>query len=71
MPANSLANFCLQFVDQLFLGHARRPLVERLERHEELGIVEAGGVAAVVRPAVLRDHGDDFRMTQQDFAQSG
>ena len=38
------------------------PFVERLQRHEELGIEETGGVAAIVRSAVLRHHRDDFRM---------
>ena len=68
MPTNSLANSLLQLVDQLFLGQARRPLVERLQRHEEFGVEEARRVAAVVRPAVLRNDRDDLGMAQQDLA---
>ena len=40
----------------LSLSMPRGPGVEGLERHEEFGIEEAGGIGAVVRPAVLRDH---------------
>ena len=61
IPANSLENSDCKLVDELFLGHPGRPVLERLERHEKLGVVETGGVAAVVRPAVLRHHGDHFR----------
>ena len=43
-------------------------MVERLERHEELRVEEAGRVAAVVGAAVLRHDGDDFGVTQQDGA---
>ena len=67
MPDEFVGELLLQFLDQLFLGHVRAATVERLERHEELGIEEAGGVAAVVRAAVLRDDGDHFRVPQQDL----
>ncbi len=42
---------------ELFLVHSLGPLVERLQRHEELGIEEAGRIGAVVRSAVLGNHG--------------
>ena len=42
---------------ELVLVDSGRPGVEGLQRHEELGIEETGGVGAVVGPAVLRDHG--------------
>ena len=58
----------LQFFDQFFLGHARGPLVERLQKDEYLGIAEPAGVAAVVRPAMLGDHGGYFRMAQDNLA---
>ena len=45
-------------VGQLLLVDAGRPGVEWLQRHEELGVEEAGRVGAVIRPAVLRDDGD-------------
>ena len=66
-----LVKFGLQLVDQRLLGHIRRPLVERLQRHEKLGIVESRRVAAVVRAALLRGHGDDFGILQQNFADLG
>src|SRR5579862_2477777 len=37
-----------------------------LEGHEEFGVVEAGGIASVVRASVLRDHGDHFRTLPED-----
>ena len=37
------------------------PVFHRLERREELGIKQAGGVGAVVGAALLRHHGLDFR----------
>ena len=40
---------------QLLLVDAVRPVIERLQRHEELGIEEAGRVGAVIGPAMLRD----------------
>ena len=33
-----------------------RPGLEGLQRHEEFGVEETGGIGAVVGPAVLRDH---------------
>ena len=63
-----LGKFLLQLFGQLFLGEVGRPLVERLERGEQLDVRERRGVAAVVGTAVLRDHGDDFRMAQQNLA---
>ena len=71
MPANSLAEFGLQLVDQLLLGHARGPLLEGLQRDEKFGIVEPRRVAAVVGPAVLGDHGHDLGMAQQNLAHLG
>ena len=38
------------------------------ERHEELGVEKAGGVGAVVGPAVLRDHRLDFGIALDDPA---
>jgi hypothetical protein len=61
--------FLVELLDQLFLGVARRPLIERLERREHLDIGERRCIAAVVGPAVLGDRGDDLRMAEQDFAQ--
>ncbi len=46
-------------------------MVERLEGHEELGVEESGGVAAVIGAAVLGDDGDDFGVPQQDLAHLG
>ena len=49
-------------VGQTFLVDLRRHSLSRLERREELGVEEAGGVGAVVRPAVLRD--DRFHLRE-------
>ena len=59
-PGNSSCSLLVIVIGQLVLVHAGGPRVERLQRHEEFGVEEAGGVGAVVRPAVLRHHGDDF-----------
>ena len=67
-PGQFGGELLLQLVGQLVLGQSRRPLVERLQRHEQFDVGERRGIAAVVRPAVLRHHGDDLRMAQQDFA---
>ena len=56
-PGNGLLQGVVDFGDQLFLVMSRCAIVERLERHEELGVEEAGRIGAVVRPAVLGDHG--------------
>ena len=58
----------LQFVDQHVLGVAHAPLFIGLERHEQLDIGEWRGVAAIIRPAVLRNDGDDLRVAQQNLA---
>ena len=59
---------CLQLGDQPLLRHARGPLLHRLQRREELGVAEPRRVAAVVRPAMLRDDRDDFGAAAQDLA---
>src|SRR5262249_60584262 len=48
--------FRLQLVDELVLCHSRWPLVKGLQRHEELRVEEACGVASIVGTTVLRDH---------------
>ena len=63
-----LGKFLLQLLGQLFLGEIGRPFVERLERREQLDVGERRGVAAIVGAAVLRHHGENLRMPQQDFA---
>ena len=63
-----LGEFLLQLFRQLFLGQVRRPFVERLEGSEQFHIGERRGVTAVVGAAVLRHHGDHFRVTQQYLA---
>ena len=63
-----LRELLLQFLRQLFLGQVRRPLVERLERREQLDVGERRCVAAIVRPAMLRHNREDLRMAQQDLA---
>ena len=40
-------------LSELVLVDARRPCLERLQRHEEFSVEETRGVGAVVRPAVL------------------
>ena len=62
-----LGELLLQLFRQLFLGQVRRPFVEWLERREQFDVGERRGVAAIVGTAVLRHHGDDLRMAQQDL----
>ena len=71
MPANSALNSRLQILDQVVLVVTGGPFVERLQRHEEFRVEEARRVAAVVRPAMLRDDRDDLGVAQQDFAHLG
>src|SRR5262245_17440047 len=61
----------LQLIDQLLLGEASRPFVERLQGRKEFGIVETRRIAAIVWAAMLRDHGDDFRVAEQHLAHLG
>ena len=56
----------LNLLGQFLLGQALGPLVVRLERHEQFDVRERRGVAAVVGPAMLGNHGNDFRMLQQN-----
>ena len=49
------------FVGQRILGDTGAPLRSRPQRREEFRIEEAGRVGAVVRPAVLRQHGLELR----------
>jgi hypothetical protein len=66
-----VGKFLVQLFDELVLRHAGRLLVERLEWREQLDVGERGRVAAVVRPAVLGNHREDFRVAQHDLAQFG
>ena len=67
-PGQLALELRLDLLRQLVLGHPLRPLVVRLERHEQLDVGERRGVAAVVRPAMLGDDGDHLRMPQQNQA---
>ena len=67
-PDEFVRELLLQFFNQLFLCPSGRPLLERLERHEELCVEEARGVAAVIRASVLGDDGDHFRVLEQHRA---
>mmetsp|Transcript_5519 Transcript_5519/g.13306 ORF Transcript_5519/g.13306 Transcript_5519/m.13306 type:complete len:1095 (-) Transcript_5519:4456-7740(-) len=58
----------LQLVHELLLGQAGWPFVQRLERREQLNVVEARGIAAVVGPAVLRHHGQHLGEALDDLA---
>ncbi len=49
-----------ELLGQLLLGDVAGPGVERLQRHEEFGVEEAGGVGAVVGSTVLGHHGLDL-----------
>src|SRR5262249_25117775 len=61
----------LQLIDQLLLGEACWPFVERLQGCKEFGIVETRRIAAVVWAAMLRDDGDDFGVAEQHLAHLG
>ena len=50
-----LAELLRELLGHLLLGHAARPFVERAERREQLDVVEAGDVGAVVGAPELRD----------------
>src|SRR5262249_1367784 len=58
----------LQLFYQPLFRHTSGPLVRRLERREELGIEETCRIAAIVRTAMLRDDGDDFRAAAKNLA---
>ncbi len=62
-----LVELLLQLFRQLLLGETCRPLIERLDRREQLDIGERRRIAAVVGAAVLRHHGEHLRMAQQDL----
>ena len=53
---------------QLFLGQVARPFACGFQRHIEFGVVEPGGVGAIVRPAQLADHGFHLGIFHQDVA---
>src|ERR1700730_453168 len=55
---------------QFLLVDATGPRIERLERHEEFGIEEAGGIGAVVGTPTLRDDCNDLRITPYQPAHS-
>ncbi len=50
----------VDLLDELVFAHALAPFLGRLERGKELGVEEAGGVGAVIGPALLRYDGLDF-----------
>ena len=52
----------LEILDQIVLVPAGRPFLEGLQGHEEFRVEKAGGVAAVVGPAVLGHDGNDLGM---------
>ncbi len=55
-------------VGEAVLVEIGAPLAYRLERHEKLGVEEAGGIGAVIRPAVLRDDRLHLREARDDPA---
>ncbi len=57
-PREGALQFAVQGLGQLGLVDPFRPGAEGLERNEELGVEEAGGVSAVVGPAMLRHDRD-------------
>ena len=68
MPGISSSNsFCISSVSFSLLSPGR-PLVERLERHEQLDIRKGRGVGAVVGTPVLRNDGDHFRVPEQNLS---
>ena len=54
-PGNSLLNSVCTWSVNFSLVMPLGPLVKRLQRREQLDIRERRGIAAVVRPAMLRD----------------
>ena len=44
-----------------------RPFVKRLERREKFDVGKWRSIAAVIRPAMLGNHGDDFGMAKQNL----
>src|ERR1700683_1722835 len=57
----------LNLVGQLVLGYPSWPLVKRLERCEQFDIREWRSIAAVIGPAMLRNHRDHFGVPQENF----
>ena len=53
-----------QFLDQRFLGHALRPLIERLQRHEEFGEECAVRIEPLLAPPLLGNHGAHRRIAR-------
>src|SRR5262249_32960157 len=68
-PHKFVRKLRLQLFREVFFGQSGRPLFEWLERREQFQIVESGRVAAVVGPAMLRDHCNDFWMAEENLAQ--
>ena len=56
----SFLQLLLDMLGQLVFRQAARPLVERLERREELDVEEPGDIGAIIGAAELRDYGLDF-----------
>ena len=64
-----VGEFFLQLVRSAFPWSCPRAIRRTASSGTNNSTLENGdGVAAVVRPAMLRHHGDDFRMAQQDLA---
>src|SRR5262249_10058086 len=60
--------FRQHFVGQLFLGHALGPGRRRFQGSKKLGIEKPGGVGAIVRTSMLRDHAFHFGEIANDRA---
>ena len=63
-PGNAVGELLRQLLGHALLGDAAAPLVVGLERREQLDVVEAGDVGAVVGAAELRDHRRDLGMVR-------
>ena len=57
-----------QLLDEQLLGHAFRPLIDRLQRHKELGQERAIRIGPLIAAALLREHRPNRRVALDDVA---
>ena len=67
-PRKLVIKLLLNLVGEFVFGQTLWPFIKRLEGSEEFDVGEGRSVAAVVRPAMLGNHGEDFVVSQKNMA---